>query len=130
MLKKIILLAVFLPVFSVNAQTTSIGHAVRKQHITESYALDTVLGLPEIKEADSDIRRISKGERHLSSMIYSQPDSLDPYYCVVVVEDNGMAFVTHFIFYVYTNGRKILYFDTLSDSAIDFRTWRRKLHKK
>jgi len=127
---KIKLLVVALPVFSANAQTAGLSHTVHKRHITERYALDTVLGLPEIKEADASIRQISKGKRHLSSMIYSQPDSLDPYYCVVVVEDNGMAFVTHFTFYVYTNGRKILYFDTLSDSAIDLRTWRRKLHKK
>jgi len=127
---KILLLVVVLPVFSVNAQTTGLSHTAHKRHITESYALDTVLGLPEIKEADASIRRISKGKRPLSSMIYSQPDSLDSYYRVVVVEDNGMAFVTHFTFYVYTNGRKILYFDTLSDSAIDLRTWRRKLHKK
>jgi hypothetical protein len=127
---KIVLLAVVLTAFSVNAQTTIPSHTVHKRHITESYALDTILGLPEIKEADSNIRRISKGKRHLSSMIYSQPDSLHPYYCVVVVEDNGMAFVTYFTFYVYTNGRKILYFDTLRDSAIDLRTWRRKLHKK
>jgi hypothetical protein len=127
---KIMLLAVVLPVFSVNAQTTGHSHTVHKRHITESYALDTVLGLPEIKEADSNIRRISKGKRHFSSMIYSQPDSLDPYYCVVVVEDNGMAFVTHFTFYVYTNGRKILYYDTLNDRTIELRTWRQNFHKK
>ncbi len=127
---KIMLLAVVLPAFSVNAQTTGLSHTIHKRHFTESDALDTILELPEIKEADSNIRRITKGKRHLSSMIYSQPDSLNPYYCVVVVEDNGMAFVTHFTFYVYTNGRKILYHDNFRDSTMDLRTWRRKYLRK
>ena len=127
---KIILLAVVLPAFSVNAQTTGLSHTVHKRHITESHALDTILELPEIKEADSNIRRITKGKRHLSSMIYSQPDSLNPYYCVVVVEDNGVAFVTHFTFYVYTNGRKIMCYDDTSKTPIDLGTWRRRYHKR
>ena len=127
---KIMMLAVVLPAFSVNAQTARIGHAVQKRHITESFAMDTVLGLPEIKEDDLYIRRATKGKRHLFSMIYGEPDTQHPYYTVAVGEDNGMAFVTHFIFYVYTNGRKILYHDNFSDSTIDLRTWRRKYHKK
>ena len=127
---KIILLAVVLPAFSVNAQTTGLSHTVHKRHITESDALDTIFELPEIKEADSNIRRITKGKRHLSSMIYSQPDSLNPYYCVVVVEDNGVAFVTHFTFYVYTNGRKIMCYDDTSKTLIDLGTWRRRYHKR
>jgi hypothetical protein len=102
---KIILLSAILPAFSVNAQTAGIGHAVQKRHITESYAMDTVLGLPEIKEDDAYIRKTTKGKRHLSSMIYRESDSLHPYYWVVVVgEDNGMSFVTRFTFYVYKNG--------------------------
>ena len=127
---KIILMAVVLPAFSVNAQTTGLSHTVHKRHITESDALDTIFELPEIKEADSNIRRITKGKRHLSSMIYSQPDSLNPYYCVVVVEDNGVAFVTHFTFYVYTNGRKIMCYDDTSKTLIDLGTWRRRYHKR
>jgi hypothetical protein len=109
-------------VFSVNAQTTGIGYTVQKRHITESYAIDTVLGLPEIREANAYMRRATKGKRHLFSMIYGDPDSLHHYYYLVVEEDNGMCFVTHFTFYVYTNGRKILYHDNFSDSTIDLST--------
>ena len=126
----IMLLAVVLPVFSVNAQSTGISRAVHKRDITESYAMDTVLGLPEIREADAYMRRATKGKRHLFSMIYGDPDSQHPYYWVVVGEDNGMSFVTRFTFYVYKNGRKILYHDNFNDSTIDLRTWRRKYHKK
>jgi hypothetical protein len=116
---KIMLLAIIFPVVAVNAQTRDIGHGVRKRHITESYAMDTVLGLSEIREDDAYVRKTTKGERHLFSMIYGEPDSLHPYYWVVVGEDNGMSFVTHFTFYVYTNGRQILYHDNFSDSTID-----------
>jgi len=86
--------------------------------------------LPEIREDDAYVRKTTKGERHLFSMIYGEPDSLHPYYWVVVGEDNGMSFVTHFTFYVYTNGRQILYHDNFSDSTIDLSVWRRKYHKK
>jgi hypothetical protein len=123
------LFAVILPVLSLSAQTTSIGHPVPKRHITESFAIDTVLGLPEIREEDAYIRQVTKGKRHLLGMTYGEPDSLHPYYCVVIGEDNGMSFVTHFTFYVYTNGRKILYHDNLSDSTIDLITWRAKYRK-
>jgi hypothetical protein len=128
---KIVLLAVVLPAFSVNAQTTSPSHTVHKRHITESYALDTVLRLPEIKEANAYMMRgRAKDRRHLFSMIYGDPDSLHPYYWVVVGEDNGMCFVTHCTFYVYTNGGKILYHDNFSDSTMDLSTWRRKYLRK
>ena len=63
-------------------------------------------------------------------MIYGEPDSLHPYYWLVIGEENGMSFVTHFTFYVYTNGRKVLYHDNFSDSTIDLSTWRRKYHRK
>jgi len=127
---KIVLFAVVPPVLSVNAQTSKSGHPGRKRVVTERYALDTVMRIPEIKEDDSYIRRTTKGKRHLFSMIYGDPDSLHRYYWVVVGEGNGMSFVTHFTFYVYTNGRKILYHDNFTDSTIDLSVWRRKYHRK
>lgn len=116
---KIMLLAVILPVLSVNAQTSKPGHHPgRKQVVTEKYALDTVMRIPEIKQDDLYIRKTNKGIRHLFSMIYGEPYQ-HQYYWVVVGEDNGMSFVTHFTFFVYTNGRKILYHDNFTDSTID-----------
>ena len=124
---KIILFAVILPL-SVNAQRPNVRHPVHKQHMTAELAIDTILRLPEIKENDAYIRRVTTGKRHLFGMIYGEPDSLNPYYWVVIGEDNGMSFVTHFTFYVYSNGRKILYHDNFSDSTTDLRNWRRKYH--
>ena len=127
---KIILLAIALPVSAANAQTTNTGHPVKKRHMTESYAIDTILRLPEIREDDAFIRKTTKGKRHLFGVIYGKPDSLRPYYWVAIGEDNGMSFVTHFTFFVYTNGRKILYHDNFTDSTIDLSDWRRKYHRK
>jgi hypothetical protein len=127
---KIALLAVILPILSVNAQTSKPGHPGRERVVTEKYALDTVMRIPEIKEDDLYIRRATKGKRHLFSMIYGDSDNQHPYYWVVVGEDNGMSFVTHFTFFVYTNGRKILYHDNFSDSTIDLNLWRRGYRRK
>ena len=76
------------------------------------------------------MNRATKEKRHLLGMIYGDPDSLHPYYWVVIGEDNGMCFVTHFTFYVYTSGRKILYRDNFSDSTVDLSVWRRGRHRK
>jgi len=127
---KIVLFVVVLPVSSVNAQASKSGHPGRKRVVTEKYALGTVMRIPEIREDDSYIRRTTKGKRHLFSMIYGDPDSQHPYYWVVVGEDNGMSFVTHFTFYVYTSGRKILYHDNFTDSTIDLSVWRRRYQRK
>jgi len=92
--------------------------------------MDTIMRLPEIKEDDLYIRQKTKGKRHLFPMIYGDPDKEHPYYWVVVGEDNGMSFVTHFTFYVYTNGRKILYHDNFADTTVDLSVWRRRMHRK
>jgi len=62
-----------------------------KRHITESYAIDTILRLPEIREDDAYIRRTTKGKRHQFGMIYSKPDSLRPYFWEAIGEDIPFA---------------------------------------
>ena len=112
------------------AQTAPGVHPRSARRITADFALDTVLRLPEIREDDTYIRRVTKGKRHLLSMLYGEPDHGHPYYWVVVGEDNGMSFVTHYTFYIYTNGRKILYHDNFSDSTIDLKAWQQRMHRK
>jgi hypothetical protein len=124
-----VFLAVLTAAFSSNAQTTTTIHPVHQRHVTEDFALDTVLRLPEIREDDAYIRRVTKEKRHLFSLLYSEPDSVNHYYWVAVGEDNGMCFVTHFTFYVYTNGH-IMYHDNVTDSTISLKTWQRRYHKK
>jgi hypothetical protein len=112
------------------AQNTRNEHSSHKRVMTEKFAMDTIMRLPEIKEDNLYIRRETKGKRQLFPLIYGDPDKEHPYYWVVVGEDNGMCFVTHFTFYVYTNGRKILYHYNFSDSTVDLNIWRRRMHKK
>jgi hypothetical protein len=125
---KILALALILPALSLRAQTASVGYP-HHWHITADYAIDTILRLPEIMEDNAYIKRETKGKRHLFGMIYGDPDSLHPYYWVVIGEDNGMSFVTHFTFFVYTNGRKIMCHDNFSDSTIDLSVWRAKYRR-
>ena len=125
----ILVFASTLPILSICAQTTRAGHSVSKRHITSSFAIDTVLGLLEIRQYDAYIRRVTKGNRHLIGMIDGEPDSLHPYYWVKIGEDNGMSFVTHFTFFVYINGKQILYHDNVCDSTIDLKLWRAKYRK-
>ena len=98
--------------------------------ISEEFAVDTVLNLPEVKESCNYFRRATKGKRRLFSMVYGDPDTTHPYYWVVVGEDNGMCFVTHLGFHVDPNTGEIFYYDTINDSAIDLRRWRRSLRRR
>jgi|GEM_PF-1408399 len=117
-------------IFILLAMVTSAFPGKAQPAITRDYALDTVLRLPEVQKADAYVRRVTKEKRHLFSMLYGEPDREHPYFWVVVGEDNGMSFVTHFGFYVYTKSRKILYLDNFTGQAIDLETWRHSRHKK
>ena len=109
-------------------KTTNLNQ--QKKKVTESLAMDTVLRLPEVQQADAYIRRITKGTRHLFSMLYGEPDKAHSYYWVAVGEDNGMSFVTHFGFYVYTRGGEISYVDNVTGEVVDLKTWRRNRSKQ
>src|SRR5262249_1271402 len=98
--------------------------ASQNYFISEEFAMDTVLRLPEVRESDAYIRRVTKGKRHLSSLVYGEPDSVKPYYWIAVGEDNGMAFVTHFGFRVYENSGKVRCYETIKDTASDLASWR------
>jgi|SRR6185437_7851726 len=126
----IILLAIGVLANSASSQPVQTGHPGAKRRISESFAVDTVLQLPEVRTADAYVRRATKGKRHLFSMVYGEPDKEHPYYWVAVGEDNGMSFVTHFGFQVYINGGEILYLDNDTGNAIDLMTWRRNHHRK
>ena len=122
-----LLLALFATLFSLGAHAQK-AHSLRA--ITKLFAMDTVMRIPEIRAADLYIRHETKGKRHLFSMIYGDPDKENPYYWVVVGEDNGMSFVTHFTFYVYIKSGKILYYDSFKGTRMELQSWRSHLARK
>lgn len=106
--------------FSSHAQTVPVRH-----RITKDFAMDTIMRLPEIKDDNAYIKKVTKNKRHLFPIIYGETDRQRPYYWVVVGEDNGMSFVPHYHFYVYIKTGKIFYFDLIKDTAVDLRSWRK-----
>jgi len=56
--------------------------------------------LPEVVAMARRVDSLSKGTRHLASLIYERPSANSKYYKVKVVEDNGVSLVTYFNFFV------------------------------
>ncbi|HEY4285958.1 MAG TPA: hypothetical protein VGN00_02555 [Puia sp.] len=100
--------------------------APRSRGITEKAAIDMVMRLPEVKESNAYIRKHSKDKRPLFAMIYGEPTKEQPYWWVVVGEDNGMSFVTHFGFFVYVKTGRIKYFDTMEGKSSGLETKAKK----
>lgn len=109
----------------VRGQKRSAHHA-----ITKDEAIDMVMRLPEVKDANAYVLHHSKDKRKLFPMIYGEPTNKQPYWWVAVGEDNGMSFVTHFGFLVYIKSGKIFYYDTIEGMSIDLRTWRKNGRKR
>ena len=125
--KQLILIAVIILLLCLGAsgQKASTGHG-----ITKGEAIEMVMRLPEVKESVAYVRKHSKDKRLLFAMIYGEPSKEQPYWWVVVGEDNGMSFVTHFGFFVYVKTGKIMYFDTLEGKSISLQAWRKSLQMK
>lgn len=92
----------------------------------ERMILDTIVKLPECQKRAEYIEKHSKGKRHLSFVIYDKPSKDYPYYWVKAWEDNGLAYATHFNFYVYTDPLTIKYYDTVNDKVISLKQWRQQ----
>ena len=101
---------------------------VNADSLAEERIYDTIYSLPEIKIEANSIEEKSKGERHLSVLIYATPlETSGEYYWVKAGENNGTNFVSYFNFFVYPENFEIKFFDTLNDTIIDLETWRKSL---
>lgn len=89
--------------------------------LIERQIFDSVVQLKTFIERDSYVRKESKGLRHLQLMIAARPSEKEPYYWVKVIEDNGIAYYTHFNFYVTKHPFRIRLYDTANDSVYDVR---------
>jgi pimeloyl-ACP methyl ester carboxylesterase len=74
----------------------------------EDKLIDIVHDLPIVKAREISVEKLTKGKRHLTYWV-NQPDSEQPnIYIVVVAEDNGMSFATHFRFHIDEKNLKVL----------------------
>jgi len=106
--------------FPVHAQETDI----------ENKIVDSIIKLKEVKQRAKYIERVTNGKRHLSIVVYDTPSKEVPYYWVKAWEDNGSNYVTHFNFYVYPSPFEIKFYDTVDDTMISLKEWRRRMKKE
>lgn len=112
---------------SISSDTSS-----QKKHDTdyqvdiENKIIDTIFSLTEVKKRAKYIEEETKGERHMKVWVAESPNfPAQKYYWIKVGEDNGMNLVTHFNFYVFPDSMKIMYYDSISDSIMTIKEWRK-----
>jgi hypothetical protein len=101
------------------------GQTKASKEKEEDKVIDMIARLPEVIKTDDYCKKLSKGKRHLVTMIGGYPSTGENYYLVKVAEDNGTAFHTWFLFAVYPKSYKIEYYDTMNDRYIPLRIWRK-----
>jgi hypothetical protein len=78
--------------------------------LTTLSILKSIRQLPIVQKKEKDVEHISKNKRHLKYNV-SFEDSTKSVYNVLVSEDNGMSFSTHFNFRIDRKTLKILNLD-------------------
>lgn len=89
----------------------------------EDKLIDQVWKLPEVQELSKKIEKESKGKRHLTGRISSEPSDDQEYYGISISEDNGQALATYFDFRIYPDGQ-IYYYDVVQDRELTLKEWR------
>jgi len=104
---------------------------VKEDSIFESKIMDVILFLPEVRQADTYVIKHSYHKRHLQVYINERPDKKDGDYRVMVAEDNGYIYHTHFIFLVNGKTLAIKYSDVVTGEDIPLEVLRKnkKRHK-
>ncbi|MGB0930013.1 MAG: hypothetical protein ACPGVB_04515 [Chitinophagales bacterium] len=95
----------------------------KKSANTLTELLDQIWELPKVKQRSEYVRTETKGERKLKLKIQQKPTQEDPYYWVKVGEDNGLNFVSHFLFALDPNTSEIFYYDGLTGEKITVEEW-------
>ncbi|MDR0802537.1 hypothetical protein [Fluviicola sp.] len=89
----------------------------------EDKLIDQIWKLPEVQELSKKIENESKGKRHLTGRISSEPSDDQEYYGISISEDNGQALATYFDFRIYPDGQ-IYYYDAVQDQELTLKEWR------
>src|ERR1043165_4065071 len=92
----------------------------------EEKILDTIWKLPEVKQEEKLVRKLSKNKRHLSVSIFELPSDKSEDYWIKVCEDNGIMCATSFDFYVNPVALTIKFYDPVRDKLYDLKSWRKK----
>jgi hypothetical protein len=114
--------------FTLFSVITAVGQVkVIKETTQESKVCNLILMLPVVRNADTYVKKVTKGKRHLFTSILSDPTKDDNYFYVKVAEDNGYSDHTHFIFLVDPKNYTIKYLDVATDKRIPLSQCSKKL---
>jgi hypothetical protein len=87
---------------------------VKPDFALESKVMDLILFLPEVRQADAYVIKHSHHKRRLQVYINECPEKKGGDYRVMVAEDNGYTYHTHFIFLVNSKTLTIKYSDVVT----------------
>lgn len=104
---------------------TAKKETIVKASSQEDKLMALIWGLNEVQTLNKEIETKSKGKRHLSTFIASEPSDDSEYYGISVAEDNGEAYATYFQFHVYPNN-EIFYYDPIEDQEMSLSDWRKQ----
>ncbi|WP_158827425.1 hypothetical protein [Mucilaginibacter lacusdianchii] len=90
----------------------------------EDQIVDLIINLEEVKRKGDQVEKLSKGKRHLSTYVETEPTAQDPNYWVKVAEDNGGSLVTYYTFAVDGKTKQIQYYDVVQDTVLSLKQWR------
>lgn len=96
----------------------------------EERVMKLVEDLPTVKEHAVYMEKQTQGKRHQLVWIFASPKENEGKYWIKVGEDNGMAYVTAYNFYVDPKTNKVGYYDTAQDTLVDSKDLERYLKNK
>jgi len=101
-----------------------------KKDLTVENILDTIWTIDEVNERNEYVKKQTHNKRELMVYINGTPEELnEKYYWVKVAEDNGIAYFTHFDFFVYPNW-DIKFYNRVKDKELSLDDWRKELEKE
>jgi hypothetical protein len=120
-------ITLFIIIFiTINACQTNTVTQTEPVEFTVENVLDTIWSLNEVNDRNDLVKNKTKNKRSLMVYINGTPDeNKADYFWVKVAEDNGVAYFTHFDFYVYPNW-DIKYYDRIRDQELTLDEWRQK----
>jgi len=102
-----------------------IGKAQNKEIVAPDWITDTLYKLPEVIREGKYIDSASHHKRRLVVLASPIYDNGVNYWDVSVCEDNGMADVAYFHFYIWQRTKVIKYYDAETGKVMSLAVWRK-----
>lgn len=81
----------------------------------ESEYVDRIMSSEVFQTKKNEIEKLSKGERTLKLLLYSEPKDKQTFYFYKAYEDNGVAYISHLLFRVYPESGIVYLYDPIKN---------------